>query len=73
MSIETIFAWGVRRAQQVQPQRALFRLVVDELPLPGEQPLVFQTLDGLPRSETQIAGKNVHSVGSLNLSNAAAF
>lgn len=64
---------GVRRAQQVQPQRALFRLVVDELPHPGEQPLIFQTLDGLPRSETQIAGKNVHSVGSLNLSNAAAF
>ncbi|MGY3369148.1 hypothetical protein ACVWZL_006273 [Bradyrhizobium sp. GM2.4] len=56
---------GMRRAQQVQPQRAIFRLVVDELPLPGEQSLVFQTLDGLPRSETQIAGKNVHSTMSL--------
>ncbi len=55
---------GMRRAQHVQPQRAIGRLVVDELPLPGQQPLVFQTLDGLARSETQIAGKNVHSVGS---------
>ncbi|MEY9271716.1 hypothetical protein ABIE90_001613 [Bradyrhizobium diazoefficiens] len=54
----------MRRAQHVQPQRAVLRLVVDELPLPGQQPLVFQTLDGLARSETQIAGKNVHSVGS---------
>ncbi|MEY9566784.1 hypothetical protein ABH978_002623 [Bradyrhizobium ottawaense] len=56
---------GMRRAQDVEPQGAVARLVVDELPLPGQQPLVFQTLDGLPRSETQIAGKNVHSVGSL--------
>ena len=44
----------------MQPQRAVFRLVVDELPLPGEQSLVFKTLDGLARTETQIAGKNVH-------------
>ena len=51
----------------MQPQRAVLRLVVDELPLPGEQPLVFQTLDGLARSETQIAGKNVHSVGSFRV------
>ncbi|MHC2655725.1 hypothetical protein ACVMHY_008304 [Bradyrhizobium barranii subsp. barranii] len=64
---------GVRRAQHMQPQRALLRLVVDELTLPGEQPLVFQTLDGLARSETQIAGKNVHSVGSSKPQSAAAF
>src|SRR6185437_1680449 len=38
----------------------VFRLVVDELPLPGEQPLVFKTLDRLARTKTQIAGKNVH-------------
>lgn len=64
----------VRRAQHVQPQRAVLRLVVDELPLPGEQPQVFQTLDGLARSETQIAGKNVHSALVLKRpSNAAAF
>ena len=44
----------------MQPQRAVFRLVVDELPLPGEQPLVFQTLDGLARTETHVAGKNIH-------------
>ena len=50
----------MRRAQHVQPQCPVFRLVVDELPLPGEQPLVFQTLDGLARTEPQIAGKNVH-------------
>ena len=51
---------GMRRAQHMQPQRAVFRLVVDELPLPGEQPLVFKTLDRLARTETHIAGKNVH-------------
>ena len=51
---------GMRRAQHMQPQRAVFRLVVDELPLPGEQSLVFKTLDRLARTETQIAGKNVH-------------
>jgi hypothetical protein len=44
----------------MQPQRAVFRPVVDELPLPGEQSLVFETLDGLARPETHIAGKNVH-------------
>src|SRR6476619_8578552 len=48
------------RAQHIEPQRALVGLVVDELPLPGEQPLVFQTLDRLARTETHIAGKNVH-------------
>ena len=52
----------MRRAQHIEPQRAVLRLVVDELPLPGEQPLVFQTLDGLAGAETQIAGKNVHSL-----------
>ena len=50
----------MRRAQHMQPQRAVFRLVVDELPLPGEQPLIFQTLDRLSRAETHVAGKNVH-------------
>jgi hypothetical protein len=44
----------------MQPQRAVFRPVVDELPFPGEQSLVFETLDGLARPETHIAGKNVH-------------
>jgi hypothetical protein len=44
----------------MQPQRALLRLVVDELSLPGEQPLVFQTLDGLARTEPHIAGKKIH-------------
>jgi hypothetical protein len=44
----------------MEPQRAVVRPVVDELTLPGEQPLVFKTLDGLARSETHIAGKNVH-------------
>src|SRR6187455_2506143 len=51
---------GMGRAQHIEPQRALVGLVVDELPLPGEQPLVFQTLDRLARTETHIAGKNVH-------------
>ena len=51
---------GMRRAQHIEPQRALLRLVVDELPLPGEQSLVFQTLDRLARTKTHIAGKNVH-------------
>src|SRR5438128_6646268 len=50
----------MRRAQHVQPQRALLRFVVDELPLPGQQPLVFQTLDRLALTKTHIAGKNVH-------------
>ena len=53
---------GMRRAQHMQPQRAVFRLVVDELPLPGEKPLVFETLDGLARAEAHIAGKNVHQL-----------
>ncbi|MGX1424150.1 hypothetical protein AB7M59_004585 [Bradyrhizobium elkanii] len=50
----------VRRAQHVQPERAVLRLVVDEMPLPGDQPLVLQTLDWLARTKTHIAGKNVH-------------
>src|ERR1700740_83860 len=44
----------------MQPQRAVFRLVVDEQPLPGQKSLVFKTLDGLARTETHIAGKNIH-------------
>ena len=51
---------GMRRAQHIQPQRAVFRLVVDELPLPGQKPLVFKTLDRLACTETHIAGKNIH-------------
>src|ERR1700722_12285094 len=45
----------------MQPQRAVFRLVVDELPGPGEKSLVFKPFDRLARTETHIAGKNVHS------------
>src|SRR5882724_10766710 len=44
----------------MQPQRTVFRSVVDELPFPGEKPLIFETLDGLARPETHIAGKNIH-------------
>ncbi|MGY4306294.1 hypothetical protein ACVIJ6_003537 [Bradyrhizobium sp. USDA 4369] len=55
------FRMRMRRAQHVKPQRAVIRLVVDELPLPGEQPLILQALDGLPRAEPHIVGKNVHS------------
>ena len=40
---------GVWRAQHVEPERAVFRLVVDEPSLPGEQSLIFQALDGLAR------------------------
>ena len=47
---------GMRRTQHMQPQRAIFGLVVDELPLPGEQPLIFETLDRLARTKTHIAG-----------------
>src|SRR5437879_5223631 len=50
----------MRRAQHMQPQRAIFRLVVDELPLPGEKSLVFKSLDRLARTKTHIAGKNIH-------------
>ena len=46
----------------MQPQRTVFRSVVDELPFPGEQSLVFETLDGLARPETHIAGKDVHPI-----------
>jgi hypothetical protein len=53
----------MRRAQHIEPQRAVFRLVVDEMSLPGEQPLIFQTLDRLSRAKTQIAGKNIHQFG----------
>jgi len=51
---------GMGRAQHIEPQRAFLGLVVDELPLPGEQSLVFQALDRLARTKTHIAGKNVH-------------
>ena len=51
---------GMRRAQHMQPQRTVLGLVVDELPLPGEKSLVLKTLDRLARTETHIAGKNVH-------------
>ncbi len=44
----------------MQPQRAVLRLVVDELTLPGEKSLIFKTLDRQARTETHIAGKNVH-------------
>jgi hypothetical protein len=44
----------------MQPQRTIFRLVVDELPLPGQKPLVFETLDRLARAEAHVTGKNVH-------------
>jgi hypothetical protein len=54
------FGVGMGRAQHMQPQRALLRPVVDELSLPGEQSLIFQTLDWLARTKTQITGKNVH-------------
>jgi hypothetical protein len=60
VSIDLILAWACGETQHVKPERAVVRLVVDELPLPGEQSLVFQTLDRLARTETQIAGKNVH-------------
>ncbi len=46
------FGVSMGRAQHMQPQRALLRLVVDELSLPGQQPEVFQTLDRLARTET---------------------
>lgn len=51
---------GVRRAQHVEPQRAVLRLVVDEMSLPCEKPLIFETLDGLSRAEAQVGGQNVH-------------
>jgi hypothetical protein len=39
---------------------AVLRLVVDEMSLPCEKPLVFKALDGLSRAEAQIGGQNVH-------------
>ncbi|CKX94394.1 Uncharacterised protein [Mycobacterium tuberculosis] len=51
---------GVRRAQHVKPQRAVLRLVVDEMPLPSEKPLILKTLDGLARAEAQVGGQNIH-------------
>ena len=51
---------GMRRTENMQPQGAILRLVVDEMPLPCEKPLVFKTLDGLSRAEAQIGGQNVH-------------
>jgi hypothetical protein len=44
----------------MQPQRTLLGLVVDELTLPGEKSLVLKTFDRLARTETHIAGKNIH-------------
>jgi hypothetical protein len=55
----------MRRSQHIEPERAVLRLVVDELSLPGEQPLIFQALDRLSRTKTQIAGKNIHQFGPL--------
>jgi hypothetical protein len=51
----------------MQPQRAVFRPVVDELPLPGQQSLVFKPLDRLARTETHIAGKNIHQLSFESL------
>jgi hypothetical protein len=50
----------MRREQHMQPQRTVFRLVVDEMPLPGQEPLVLETLDRLARTETHTSGKNIH-------------
>src|SRR4051812_17831011 len=52
----------MRGAKHVQPQRALVGLIIDELPLPGQKPLVLKSLDRLARTKTHIAGKNIHSV-----------
>ena len=41
----------------MQPQRAIFRLVVDEESLPGQQPLVFKTLDRLARPKRILPGR----------------
>src|SRR5665213_1660041 len=54
------FRMPMRRAQHMQPQRAVVGLIVDERPLADEKPLVLQPLDGLAGPEAQIAGKNVH-------------
>jgi len=48
VSIETIFACACGERSTLEPQRAVLRLVVDELPLSGEQPVILETLDGLP-------------------------
>jgi len=53
----------MRRAQHMEPERAVVQLVVDELSLPGDQPKIFQALDGLSRTKTHIAGKNIHKSG----------
>ena len=44
----------------MQPQRAVFRLVVDEKALPGEKSLVLEALGREASAETQITGQNVH-------------
>jgi hypothetical protein len=54
------FRVRMRRAQHIEPQRALFGFVVDELSLPGEKSLILEPLDRLARPETHIAGKNIH-------------
>jgi len=51
---------GMRRAQHMQPQCAVFRLVVDEMALPGEKSLVFEALGRQPRAETQVRRQNIH-------------
>ena len=51
---------GMGRAQHIEPQRTVVWLIVDELSLPGQQPLVFKTFYRLARGEAHIAGQNVH-------------
>ena len=53
------------RSQQHQPQRAIRGLVVDIFSASCQQTLVFETLDGLARAETHVAGQNIH-VASFN-------
>ena len=55
----------VRRAQHVQPQRAVVRLVVDELAHPRQQATVFEALDGQTRAEAHIAGQNIHRMSLM--------
>ncbi len=54
------FRMRMRRAQDIEPQRAVFGFVVDEQSLPGEKPLILEPLDRLARPKTHIAGKNIH-------------
>ena len=50
---------SVRRPQHIEPEPVL-RLVVDEVSLPRNKPLILKTLDGLSRAEAQIGRQNVH-------------